>query len=841
MTAPQFRPLKFGVTRVNLRNGTDGTRYLQADQDLQAFPDRLTDRLQHWAQVKPEHSFMARRIQQADGTLGDWQHISYAQAWQTARNIAQGLIDRGLNAERPVVILSENSLEHALLALGCLVAGVPYVPTSPPYSLVSVDYDKLKHVLSTVTPGMVFASDARYAKAIAATVSDDMEVVMVEGDVPGRSVTAFESLCSQPATPAVDAAMAATGPDTIAKFLFTSGSTKLPKAVINTNRLWCANQQQMAQSMPVLAEQELVLVDWLPWNHTFGGNHNFGMTVFHGGTLYIDDGKPTPALMHETLRNLREIAPTVYFNVPTGFEAIAHAMQTDDQLRKTLLSRVQMFFYAGAALAQPIWDSLYASQEREVGERIVMGTGLGMTESGPFGIFVTNPFVQAGDLGVPTPGLELKLVNMQGKTEVRYRGPNITPGYWRNPEETASAFDEEGFFKTGDAVQWIDETDVHLGLKFDGRIAEDFKLATGTFVSVGPLRAKIIAAGAPFIQDAVLTGINLKEVGAMIFPTPAVRALSGLPADAPLADVLASAPVLAKFQDIVNTLAQTSTGSANRIARLCLLSEPPTIDKGEITDKGSINQRSVLTHRADTVAALHADTLHDIKEEKMASKGFFNAFADVWMHDGVRTPMVDYCGSLGHISPTDLGIKAAREALKRAGIAASEIGSVITGNMAPGDFDQFVLPRHIGLYAGVPQEVPAIMVQRICGTGFELFRQAGEQIEAGVCEAALVVGTESMTRNPIAAFDHRTGFKLGAPVGFKDFMWEALKDPAAGINMIQTAENLAKKYSITREEVDQFASDSFAKAVAAQAEGFHAGEIVPVVTEKFELEGYVSR
>jgi feruloyl-CoA synthase len=287
-------------------------------------------------------------------------------------------------------------------------------------------------------------------------------------------------------------------------------------------------------------------------------------------------------------------------------------MKTDDQLRKTLLSRVQMFFYAGAALAQPIWDSLYESQEREIGERIVMGTGLGMTESGPFGIFVTNPFVQAGDLGVPTPGLELKLVDMQGKTEVRYRGPNITPGYWRNPEETAGSFDEEGFFKTGDAVKWIDETDVHLGLKFDGRIAEDFKLATGTFVSVGPLRGKIIAAGAPYIQDAVLTGINMKEVGAMIFPTPAVRALSGLGADVPLSEVLASAPVLAKFQEIVNELAKTGTGSANRISRLCLLSEPPTIDKGEITDKGSINQRSVLTHRADTVAALHADTLHYI-------------------------------------------------------------------------------------------------------------------------------------------------------------------------------------------------------------------------------------
>jgi len=611
MQVAKFRPLKFGVTRVSLRDGQSGTHYLKADQDLQAYPDRLSDRLLHWAQVAPDRTLFARRVKQTDGSLGDWRHISYQEAWSTARNIAQGLIERGLNAERPVAILSENSLEHAMLALGCMLAGVPFVPTSPPYSLVSVDYDKLKHVLKTVTPGLVFAQDERYAKAINATVGEDVEVVMASGSA-GRSTTTFAQLCATPATAAVDQAMAATGPDTIVKFLFTSGSTKLPKAVINTNRLWCANQQQMSQSMPVLLEQPLVLVDWLPWNHTFGGNHNFGMVVFHGGTMYIDDGKPTPALIHETLRNLREIAPTVYFNVPTGYEAIANAMKTDDALRKNFLSRVKMFFYAGAALAQPVWDSLYESEEREIGERIVMTSGLGMTESGPFGLFVTSPNVRAGDLGVPTPGMELKLVDTEGKTEVRYRGPNITPGYWRAPKETAEAFDEEGFFKTGDAVKWIDETDVHLGLKFDGRIAEDFKLATGTFVSVGPLRGKIIAAGAPYIQDVVLTGLNMKEVGAMVFPTLKVRELAGLPDSAPLADVLAAPSVLAHMQKVVNDLSASSTGSANRIARMCLLSEPPTIDKGEITDKGSINQRSVLHHRADTVAALHEDRLHYI-------------------------------------------------------------------------------------------------------------------------------------------------------------------------------------------------------------------------------------
>ena len=614
MRTPKFRPMTFGVTRVVMRDGTPGTRYMQADQALREFPQRLTDRLKHWAQTDPQRSFMARRIKLADGKTGDWRHVSFGEAWQRARSIAQGLIARDLSAERPVVILSENDLEHALLALGCMVAGVPFVPTSPPYSLVSQDFDKLKHVLATTTPGLVFAADARYARAITATVAPDVEVVLTDGEVPGRPTTRFADLAATPATDAVDRAMAATGPDTIVKFLFTSGSTKMPKAVINTQRMWCANQQQMAQSMPVLAEAPPILVDWLPWNHTFGGNHNFGMVVYHGGTMYIDDGKPTPALMHETLRNLREVAPTVYFNVPTGFEAIAHAMKTDDLLRKTLLSRVRMFFYAGAALAQPIWDSLYESQEREIGERIVMGTGLGMTESGPFGIFVTSPHVRAGDLGVPTPGMELKLVDIDGKTEVRYRGPNITPGYWRMPAETAESFDEEGFFRTGDAVLWIDPANVHLGLKFDGRIAEDFKLATGTFVSVGPLRSKIIAAGAPYVQDAVITGLNMKEVGAMIFPTPKVRELSGLGADASMEQVLSSTPVLAHFQKVLDALAAQSTGSANRVARLCLLGEAPTIDRGEITDKGSINQKAVLKHRAALVEALHADTLpHTLK------------------------------------------------------------------------------------------------------------------------------------------------------------------------------------------------------------------------------------
>ena len=610
MNAPRYRPLEFPIRRVVLREAAGGVRYLVAEATLQPHPARLTDRLVHWAEVAPERSFIARRERLPGGGTGQWRHVSYREALERARCIGQALLDRGLDAQRPVAILSENDLEHALLSLGCLYAGVPFCAVSPAYSLISQDHQKLRHALATLTPGLVFAADGtRYANAIVDTVSPDIEVVLAGGELPGHRTTPFRELASTSPTAAVDAAMRSTGPDTIAKFLFTSGSTRLPRAVINTHRMWCANQQQMRQSMPVLAAEPPVLVDWLPWNHTFGGNHNFGLVLYNGGTLYIDDGKPVPALVGETLRNLREIAPTVYFNVPTGFEAIAQAMKGDAVLRRNLLSRVRMFFYAGAALAQPVWDALHEVQEREIGERIVMGTGLGMTESGPFSIFISNPHVKAGHLGVPTAGLALKLAPVEGKTEVRYKGPNVTPGYWRAPEATGAAFDEEGYFRSGDAVLWIDDDDPHQGVKFDGRIAEDFKLATGTFVSVGPLRARIIAAGAPYVQDAVITGMNRGEVGALLFPTAAVRQLAALPADAPLQAVLESAPVQARLQHLADQLAATATGSASRVARMHLMHEPPAIDRSEVTDKGSINQGAVLAQRASLVQALHEGTL----------------------------------------------------------------------------------------------------------------------------------------------------------------------------------------------------------------------------------------
>ena len=538
---------------------------------------------------------------------GGHAHLFVLEALASARAIAQALLDRGVSVEHPVAILSDNDIEHLLLALGAMLAGVPYAPVSAAYSLLSRDYGKLRHILGMLTPGLVFASNgAAYGNAIAATVPAATPVVLTTGAIEGRATLAFDSLLATVPTDAVDHAHAQVGPDTIAKFLFTSGSTKLPKGVINTQRMLCSNQQMILQCFPHLAEEPPVLVDWLPWNHTFGGNHNIGITLYNGGTLYIDEGKPTPALIGETLRNLREIAPTLYFNVPKGFEEIANALETDAQLRTMFFSKVKMLFFSGAGLSQPVWDKLERVAEQHCGERIRMLTGLGMTETAPFAICANAWEVKSGHIGLPAPGVELKLVPEGDKVEVRYRGPNVTPGYWRAPEQTAASFDAEGYYGSGDAVKPMDASAPERGFMFDGRIAEDFKLATGTFVSVGPLRAKIIAAGDPCVQDVVIAGINRNELGVLLFPRlDACRAFAGLSADATPAEVLAAPAVRDFFQRLVDGLYESGTGSATRVARALVLREPPSIDLGEVTDKGSINQRAVLSHRAATVERLY--------------------------------------------------------------------------------------------------------------------------------------------------------------------------------------------------------------------------------------------
>ena len=425
--------------------GSDGITRLRSTEALQPYPLRLADRFEHWAREAPDRTFVAKR--QAGG---DWQRISYAQMLERIQRVGAALVQRGLSVERPIAILSDNDLEHLTLALAAMWVGIPYTPVSPAYSLLSTDHAKLRHILATTTPGLVFASSPAYARAIEAVVPIQVEVVLSEGAIEGRASTPFSALLAATPGDEVAAAHAATGPDTIVKFLFTSGSTKDPKGVVNTNRMMCANQQMLRQCLTFLADEPPVLVDWLPWNHTFGGNHNVGITLYNGGTLYIDDGKPTPKGIAETLRNLREISPTIYFNVPKGFEEISAAMDHDDALRETLFARVKAFMFAGAGLAQAVWDRLDHHAERTTGERIRVITGLGMTETAPSCTFALGIDVKAGWIGLPAPGVETKLVPLGDKTEIRFRGPNVMPGYWRAPEQTAEAFDEEGFYRSGD-------------------------------------------------------------------------------------------------------------------------------------------------------------------------------------------------------------------------------------------------------------------------------------------------------------------------------------------------------------------------------------------------------
>lgn len=605
----RFRAVALGQSQPTVaRREASGIWHLWSQESLAPYPARLLDRLVQGAERYPDRCLVAQR-----DAGGGFRCISYAEMLSSARRIASALLERTLSAERPIAILSGNDLEHLQLALGAMWAGIPYCPVSAAYALLSRDFAKLRHVLATLTPGLVFASDAtRYGSAIEACVPGEVEVVLVRGELDRRA-TAFSSLLTQPAHGRADAAYAATGPDTLVKLLFTSGSTKTPKAVLTTHRMLCANQQMILQALPFLGEQPPIQVDWLPWNHTFGGSHNFGIALYNGGTYYIDEGKPTPALFGETLRNLREIAPTVYFTVPKAWEDLTAALEGDEALARNFLSRMKLFMYAGAGLSQTVWDRLDAVAERICGERIPMVTGLGMTEASPACTFALRGPIRAGYVGLPVPGCGMKLVPVDGKLEVRVAGPHVTPGYFRNAEETATAFDEDGYYCTGDAVKLIDPEDPRRGLMFDGRLVEDFKLSSGTFVSVGPLRAQVIAEGAPYVQDVVIVGPDRAELALLIFPRLdecRARAMAG--PQATVDEVLSAPPIRAFFSELVERLHQRATGSATRIARALVLSEPPSIAHGEITDKNSINQRAVLTRRAGLVDAVYEGREPDI-------------------------------------------------------------------------------------------------------------------------------------------------------------------------------------------------------------------------------------
>jgi feruloyl-CoA synthase len=600
-----LRSISFGDLKVTVERRADGTIYLRPDQPLADYPVRLTDSLHHWAAVAPDRLFMAERDQS-----GGWRKITYAELLDQSRHIASSLLARDLSAERPVLILSGNSIDHALVSFAAMLVGVPFCPVSPAYSLISRDYGKLSYLMRLLTPGLVFADNAdQYASALQANVPDDVEIVLSRGGLPGRAVTWLSELLATPFHAGLDAAHQAIGPDSIAKFLLTSGSTGNPKAVINTQAMLCANQEMIRATMTFLKDEPPVIVDWLPWSHTFGGNHNLGLVLVNGGSMYLDAGKPMPGGIEETVRNLREISPTIYFNVPKGYESLLPHLRDDADLRQKLFHRLRGMFFAGAAMSPFVWNSLDELSARETGFRVPMLTSLGATETAPLCVTAPPHISRSGYIGLPVPGNDVKLVPVNGKLELRVKGPNVTPGYWRQPELSAAAFDEEGFYKLGDAVKPAVADDFTAGLDFDGRIAEDFKLASGTWVSVGPLRARFIAACAPLVRDVVLAGLNRDEITALVvLDLDGCRLINpALPAD----NVTLSArdpAVRAAFQQRFAAFASASTGSSTRVARALLLDTPLSIDRGEVTDKGSINQRAVLDHREPLVEALYAPT-----------------------------------------------------------------------------------------------------------------------------------------------------------------------------------------------------------------------------------------
>jgi feruloyl-CoA synthase len=579
----------------------DGAMLMRPRAQLGSYPQRLTDALEHWARATPERPCVAQR-----DVSGGWVLVSYREMLERVQRVAAGLMAYDLSPERPIAILSGNGIEHLTLALAAMWVGIPYCPVSPSYSQVSGDLHRLRYVMNLLTPGLIAAFDTRHFDlALATAVSPDLPVVG-NAFYSKRKVIGLEALEQTPAA-ADRRAHEAVDPDTIAKFLLTSGSTGNPKAVITTHRMLCSNALMLRQALPFLEHEPPVLVDWLPWNHTFGGSHNVGLVLSNGGSLYIDEGRPTTQGITQTLRNLREIAPTVYFNVPKGFEVLAQHLKTDGALRANFFSRLRAYFFAGASLAQHTRDALDELSQAECGYRVPMLSGLGATETGPSVTFTTPATQRTDTIGLPAAGNIVKLVPVAGKLELRVRGPNVTPGYWRQPELTAAAFDEQGYYRLGDAVSLLDPADPTRGMRFDGRIAEDFKLASGTWVSVGPLRMELLGALAPLLQDVVIGGLNQDYLVAVLIPDVVACARElDLATPTPHADLARHPKLLALLRERLEAHAARHPASSMRIRRALLIPTAPSLDYGEITDKGSFNQRAVLEHRPECLAMLYA-------------------------------------------------------------------------------------------------------------------------------------------------------------------------------------------------------------------------------------------
>ena len=598
----------FAAASVVAERKADGSIWLKSATPLQSYSRCVGDWLEHWARKTPDAIHFAERAS-ADAP---WTKLTYRETLQRVRAAGAWILAQGMSAERPLAILSDNSIDHAISILAAMHVGVPAASVSPAYSLVSKDFDKLKSMIALLDPGAIYVSNAKMFAPALKAIAPLHKAIVVAGDPDGfESAIAFSSVAAAAESDAVARTFASITPDTIAKFLFTSGSTGTPKAVINTQRMLTSNQTAKVQVWPFLDDGGLTILDWLPWSHTFGGNHNFNCVLRNGGTLYIDSGKPAPGLFALSLANLRDVIPTVYFNVPRGYDMLIAALREDDDLRRRFFGGVKFMFYAGAALPQNLWDALEVLSVATVGHAIPMVSAWGSTETAPTSTDCHFQAQRSGNIGVPIPGTDIKLVPSGDKLEVRVRGPNVTPGYWKAPEQTAKAFDEDGFYVMGDAVAFADSARPELGLFFDGRVAEDFKLNSGTWVSVGMLRISGIAALAPLAQDIVVAGHNADEVRFLVFPNiAACRALAQLP-DADVAGVLKAPTVRDAIAQGLARLKAKGGGSSSFATRAVLLAELPSVDGGEITDKGYINQRAVLSRRASELAKLNDDGCGD--------------------------------------------------------------------------------------------------------------------------------------------------------------------------------------------------------------------------------------
>ena len=583
----------------------DGAVLARSPHPLGPYPAKITERLEHWAVHAPGRTCLAQR-----DSAGAWQRLTYGAALATVRPIAQALLDRRLSASRPLLILSGNSIEHGLLALAAMYAGVPYAPVAPSYSLLAREFTTLRAIWTSLNPGMVFAADgALYERALTSLAGPGTLIVTSTSTSGALKSTALRELEGTAATSAVDDAHARVGPDTVAKILYTSGSTGMPKGVINTQRMLCSNQEMLLATLPLLAEQPPILCDWLPWNHTFGGNHNFGIALYNGGTLYIDEGKPTVADFDKTVANLAEIATTAYFNVPRGYDLLVPRLANDPAFARHFFGRLEMLFCAAASLRQEVADALLRlANEARDGATIPLVTGLGATESAPMALCAGDAAFTGGRIGVPVPGVELKVAPVGDQMEGRLRGPNITPGYWANPELTRAAFDEEGYYKLGDALAFFDPQDPSKGFAFQGRISEDFKLSTGTFVRVGAVRTKLLAHFGDLVYDIVIAGHDRAFVCALVFPNVATcREVAGIRGACSARQLLAHPSVLGRFEEGFVSFAALHPASSTAVVRAILLEDPPAIDAQETTEKGSVNQKAVLARRATLVAQLYGD------------------------------------------------------------------------------------------------------------------------------------------------------------------------------------------------------------------------------------------